>query len=89
MDEDEKTIDEMPTVMLDRAKDLLLESGNCAQTSFAILNEEHPISRYSVARRDVWCGNWIAYGVRTCLWTRRHVGLERVHRFSTICAAIL
>jgi C_GCAxxG_C_C family probable redox protein len=31
---------EMQSVMLDRAKELLLESGNCAQTSFAILNEE-------------------------------------------------
>jgi C_GCAxxG_C_C family probable redox protein len=28
------------SVMLDRAKELLLESGNCAQTSFAILSDE-------------------------------------------------
>jgi len=31
---------ELQSVMLDRVKELLLESGNCAQTSFAILNEE-------------------------------------------------
>ncbi|NIS82675.1 MAG: hypothetical protein GTO14_21305 [Anaerolineales bacterium] len=31
---------EIQSTMLDRAKELLLESGNCAQTSFAILNEE-------------------------------------------------
>ena len=28
-----------------RAKDLLLESGNCAQTSFAILCQEHDLDR--------------------------------------------
>jgi C_GCAxxG_C_C family probable redox protein len=50
MDEDEKTIDEMPTVMLDRAKDLLLESGNCAQTSFAILNEEHNLDGQQILK---------------------------------------
>jgi hypothetical protein len=31
---------ENQSAMLDRAKDLLLESGNCAQTSFSILNDE-------------------------------------------------
>jgi C_GCAxxG_C_C family probable redox protein len=31
---------EKQTVMLDRAKELLLVSGNCAQTSFSILNDE-------------------------------------------------
>ena len=30
---------EVQSATLDRAKALLLESGNCAQTSFAILNE--------------------------------------------------
>jgi C_GCAxxG_C_C family probable redox protein len=31
---------EKQTAILDRAKELLLESGNCAQTSFSILNDE-------------------------------------------------
>ena len=31
------------TEIAQRAKDLLMESGNCAQTSFAILSEEHDL----------------------------------------------
>ena len=33
-----------------RVKDLLLESGNCAQTSFAILNEEHNLDGTQILR---------------------------------------
>jgi C_GCAxxG_C_C family probable redox protein len=33
-----------------RVKDLLLESGNCAQTSFAILNEEHDLDGGQILR---------------------------------------
>jgi C_GCAxxG_C_C family probable redox protein len=35
---------EMQSATLDRAKQLLLESGNCAQTSFAILNEDFDLN---------------------------------------------
>lgn len=34
----------------DRAKELLLESGNCAQTSFAILNEEFNLDGAQILR---------------------------------------
>lgn len=33
----------LPSAISQRAKELLLESGNCAQTSFAILNEEYDL----------------------------------------------
>jgi hypothetical protein len=69
---------ENQSAMLDRAKDLLLESGNCAQTSFSILNDEfdlggdqspYPISWYRLERRDMWCCNWVTYGLGIGLWT--------------------
>jgi C_GCAxxG_C_C family probable redox protein len=42
--EREESLDENePSSLSQRAKDLLLESGNCAQTSFAILNEEYDL----------------------------------------------
>ncbi len=39
-----------PPSLSQRAKDLLLESGNCAQTSFAILNEEYGLDGSQVLR---------------------------------------
>jgi C_GCAxxG_C_C family probable redox protein len=36
--------------MLKRVKELLLESGNCAQTSFAILNEEHNLDGQQILK---------------------------------------
>jgi C_GCAxxG_C_C family probable redox protein len=41
---------EMQSTILDRAKELLLESGNCAQTSFAILNEEHNLDGLQILK---------------------------------------
>ena len=41
---------EIPSAMLDQAKELLLESGNCAQTSFAILNEEHKLDGQQILK---------------------------------------
>ena len=40
---DETSEKKTQSVIAQRVKDLLLESGNCAQTSFAILCEEHDL----------------------------------------------
>jgi C_GCAxxG_C_C family probable redox protein len=41
---------EMHSRILDRAKELLLSSGNCAQTSFAILNEDFDLEGEQILR---------------------------------------
>ena len=40
-DEKKISVENQPTEVPERVKGLLLESGNCAQTSFSVLSEVH------------------------------------------------
>jgi len=49
-DQEGMSKDNIQSRISERAKDLLLESGNCAQTSFAILNEEYNLDGAQILR---------------------------------------
>lgn len=50
INQDDKSHNNIHPGTSERVKELLLKSGNCAQTSFAILNEEHDLNGAQVLR---------------------------------------